>query len=492
MGSMMAILFAEKGGCQISVYDPSEDNLKTAATHAEDAGFKKQIDIFHDYDSLCKSLDSPRVFLLSIPHGNVADMVIDSLKPYLTHGDIIIDGSNENYLATQRRQGEMSNMGVSWIGMGVSGGYQSARSGPSMSPGGPEHAINAVLPLLEKVAARDPSGKPCVAKMGPGGCGHYVKTVHNGIEQGMMSALCETWGLMHKCLGMSYDEIGSYFEKWTSDGELKGNFLVSIGVDICRQEDPESHKRVLGEIKDKVVQDVDETEGTGIWTSEEGMRLHVPIPTITSAHQFRLASAKAAQRQRIQETMRGSLAEVQKIKVDDKARFVEDLRMATYTAFLASFIQGLILLEKADQENRWDMDFTNIINIWRAGCIIRSEYISNILEKVYQGNKSEKNPLFSKVVTDELKKGYPSLRLTVSKAVEADACVPALSGTLEYLKYATVAQGPTQFMEAELDYFGAHMFDLKSEPAGGAETGKHHFGWKPAKGIPEQKEVTGR
>ena len=250
---------------------------------------------------------------------------------------------------------------------------------------------------------------------------------------------------------------------------------------------------MLGEIKDKVVQDVDETEGTGTWTSEAGMRLHVPRTTITGAHQFRLASAKAAQRRRVQETMQGTLAQVKPFKANDKAKVVEEIRTATYTAFLTSFIQGLILLEKADEETRWDMSFANIINVWRAGCIIRSEHISDLLEKVYQGYKNHRgNPVFSRAVTDELQKGYLALKSVLLRAVEADACVPALSGALEYLNYATVGQGPTQFMEAELDYFGAHMFDLRSEPAGKPETGKHHFGWKTAKGVPEEKEVTGR
>ena len=176
MGSMMSLLFASHG-CQVSIFDPSTKNREAALKHVKTAGYEKQVTAYGDNESLCQSLGVPRVFVLSIPHGTVGDGVVEALDPYLSKGDIIIDGANEHYLNTQRRQGKMLNRGVMYIGMGVSGGYQAARSGPSMSPGGDERALDAVMPLLEKVAAKDSDGRPCVAKMGPGGSGHYVKMV---------------------------------------------------------------------------------------------------------------------------------------------------------------------------------------------------------------------------------------------------------------------------------------------------------------------------
>ena len=179
MGSMMSLLFAEHG-CQVSIFDPSKKNRDLAIKNAKQGGFESKVKAYDDYASLCATLGSPKVFIFSVPHGTVGDSIVEQLHSYLERGDIIIDGSNEHWENTQRRQAKMSIRAVHYIGMGVSGGYQSARAGPSMSPGGDESALNAIMPLLQKVAARDSNGKPCVAKMGPGGSGHYVKMIHNG------------------------------------------------------------------------------------------------------------------------------------------------------------------------------------------------------------------------------------------------------------------------------------------------------------------------
>ncbi|KAI4141392.1 MAG: hypothetical protein LQ340_007658 [Diploschistes diacapsis] len=507
MGSMMSLLFAQHG-CQVSIFDPSKNNRDLAIKRAKEAGFESKVKAYEGYDSLCDNLGKPKVFLLSVPHGTVGDSIVEQLHDYLQKGDVIIDGSNEHWENTQRRQGKMTNRGVHYIGMGVSGGYQSARSGPSMSPGGDEQALDAIMPLLKKVAAQDTQGNPCVAKMGPGGSGHYVKMIHNGIEQGMMSALCEAWGIMHFTLGMPYEEIASTFEQWNTKGELNNNFLISIAVDICRQPDPQSKTPLLDEIRDKVVQDVDESEGTGVWTCEEGMRLHVPIPTIAAAHQFRLASAYSTKREHASKAIGAGpsgLGQPSKASVKDKASALEDLRQATYASFLASFVQGLSLLARMDDESRWDLDFASVIAIWRGGCIIRSEAISELLLSVFQHeNQSQSqsqtntstsitrsNLLSHPSIAAEFKKTFPSLKRTVLLATEADAHVPATSASLEYLKYATAAQDlPTSFMEAELDFFGHHMFEIKKDrDSGKPVTGPYHFGWRPAKGVSEDKRV---
>ena len=219
MGSMMSLLFAENG-LEVSIYDPSSKNRDKAMQNAKAAGYGDRIKAYDDHESLCASLDHPKVFLLSVPHGSVGDSIVDALNPYIDRDDIIIDASNEHYQNTQRRQAKLMTRGVSYIGTGVSGGYQSARAGPSMSPSGDEHALNRVMPLLQKVAAKDGNGNACVTKIGPGGSGHYTKMIHNGIEQGMMSALCEVWSIMHKGLGMSYEEIAKTWEKWNTEGEL--------------------------------------------------------------------------------------------------------------------------------------------------------------------------------------------------------------------------------------------------------------------------------
>jgi 6-phosphogluconate dehydrogenase len=262
------------------------------------------IDYSLDYKSLCKSLGEVFVFVFSLPHGAVGDTILDGLMPYLNKNDIILDAGNEHWENTERRQGKCATKGIRYIGMGVSGGYQAARAGPSMCPGGDDESLDMVMPLLKKVAARDAIGQPAVGKVGTGGSGHYVKMIHNGIEHGMMSAIAEAWQIMDVSLGMTYDEIANVMEKWDAKGQLRGAFLISIGVDICRARDKEG-KKVLGQVEDKVVQDVTGEEGTGVWSNEEAIIHHIPAPTLTIAHDFRLASADRAQRIRAKKAMDG-------------------------------------------------------------------------------------------------------------------------------------------------------------------------------------------
>ena len=220
---MMALLFAEHG-CQVTINDPSEPSRKAALEAAKTAGLEKSISAVSEYEELCKGLASPKVIVFSLPHGSIPDSVLDGLMPYLGKGDVVIDASNEHWERTERRQGRLATMGAHFIGCGVSGGYQSARSGPSMCPGASDTALDTAMPFFRKVAAKDAHGNPCVAKIGYGGAGHYVKMMHNGIEQGMLCGLAEVWSIMHKGLGMSFAEIGDVFEAWSAKGELVRGF----------------------------------------------------------------------------------------------------------------------------------------------------------------------------------------------------------------------------------------------------------------------------
>ena len=215
----MSLLFAELG-LDVSIFDPSEENVHSLYKHAKEANLGDRINNYKNYESLCKSLGSPKVFIFSLPHGDAGDKTVENLRPFLEAGDIIVDASNENWLNTQRRQAVCDPLRVHYIGAGVSGGYQSARHGPSISPGGDNEGLDKIMPLLKRAAAKDSQGRACVAKVGPGGSGHYTKCVHNFIEQGLMSTLCEIWGIMTKSLDLSYEEVGSIFEQWNSDGPL--------------------------------------------------------------------------------------------------------------------------------------------------------------------------------------------------------------------------------------------------------------------------------
>ncbi|KAF2678915.1 6-phosphogluconate dehydrogenase-like protein [Lentithecium fluviatile CBS 122367] len=492
MGGGMALLFAENA-ISVSLFDPSESTMDAVIAKAEKAGYHKRVHKFTDYKSLCNSFSTPRLLVFSLPHGTVGDNVLEGLMPHLSRNDIILDCGNEHYANTERRQKRCEEPGVRYIGCGVSGGYQAARAGPSMSPGGDESALKQILPLLQKVAAKDKDGKSCVGIIGNGGAGHYVKMVHNGIEHGMMSAICEAWGIMRQ-LGMGYEEIGEEFAKWNASGELKGTFLVSIGADLShkrkpgKESSPESsnHPLVISEVLDKVVQDITGEEGTGIWSNTEAINLHAPAFTLNVAHAFRLASAYRGDREQANKTFDGGFPP-QKIQVRDRAAFVEDLRQATYAACLASYIQGMNVVAAADEEHGWDIDYAQVWQIWRAGCIIQADYISDeILAPVLKApsvNASSIHLQHDARTARDIRNAYPSLRRVVAKAVETDQVAPALSVTLEYFKVIAGTDLPTVFYEAELDYFGSHMYDKKGDSDAQVKKpveGKHHFEWKPA------------
>ncbi|KAK4543302.1 hypothetical protein LTR36_005661 [Oleoguttula mirabilis] len=495
MGGGMAQLFAENG-IHVSLQDPSEETMDGVIASAKKAGVGDKLSKHSDYASLCRSLDTPKVFVWSLPHGSVGDTVLGGLMPYLEKGDIIIDCGNEHWENTERRQGKCVTKGIRYVGCGVSGGYQAARRGPSMCPGADDETLSLVLPTLRKVAAKDPQGNPCVGRVGTGGAGHYCKMIHNGIEHGMMSAIAEAWGIMKTGLGMSLDEMGDVFEQWNAEGELKGTFLIWISRDICRTKDPKTGERVLDSVEDKVVQDYTGEEGTGIWSNTEAVDKHVPAPTLTTAHYLRLASGDRHQRATIQKAFgvgtgkpnddHTSVFPPQRLEgIPDRAAFLESLRLAVYTACLAAYCQGMIIIDKADKAYHFNVNYAELLQIWRAGCIIQADYISNnLLQPIYakrSAKAAETNPLYEPDVASDLKRGFPALRTVVAKGVERDHVVPALSATLEYLKYQTSTELPTSFYEAQLDYFGKHMYDKKGDDeAGKPETGKHHFEWKPA------------
>lgn len=231
----MALLLAEDG-ISVAIQDPSEETVDKLIKSASDQGIHDKLSKHEDYGDLCSSLPSPKIIFFSLPHGTVGDTVVEGLHQYLEKGDIIVDCSNEEWENTQRRQGKLIAQGVYYIGCGVSGGYQAARRGPSMCPGGEEKALDIMMPLFERMAAKAEDGSPCVAKIGDGGAGHYVKMIHNGIEHGMMCAISEAWTIMNRQMGMKYDEIGKIFEKWSSEGEFVSDCSVRNWILLIRTE----------------------------------------------------------------------------------------------------------------------------------------------------------------------------------------------------------------------------------------------------------------
>jgi 6-phosphogluconate dehydrogenase len=501
MGSMMALAFSELG-LDVSIWDVKGRNVDGLLDKAKKTkSLKGSLDGFYEVEGFMKSLDQcpQRLFLFSITHGSPADSVVAQLHDQLRDGDIILDGGNEHYRNTERRQGHLSGKGVTWIGVGVSGGYQAARHGPSLSPGGDAAAVKRVLPLLEKYAARDSkSNRPCVEYIGPHGSGHYVKMVHNGIENGMLSTMCEAWSLLSQCLGLTYDEIGNVFDSWNATGELKSTYIVEIGSEVCHKKKEAridqggdrgtAQHHVLSEVLDKVVQDDDDTEGTLYWSVMEAAQRHIAAPTIAAGQFLRVASGNRAQRLELAEHLK-KIPGLKQVTLSerDRNRFIEDLRLAVYASFLCSYCQGLELIARASADEDWNVNLATCVRIWRSGCIIRSDHIADLLEPALANAASRDIKILNIKLIDEastaLADNYQHLKEVVQRAGEWDASSPSLSASLEYLKYVAGRNLPTQFMEAEMDLFGAHGYDrpqADGEDPGRPQKGAHHFEWRPA------------
>jgi 6-phosphogluconate dehydrogenase len=302
----------------------------------------------------------------------------------------------------------------------------------------------------------------------------------------MMAVVAEAWYLLTTGLALSYDEVGKVFEHWNESEELRNCFLLYIGVDVNKERDAKG-RHPLGYVQDKVVQDVDESEGTGTWTCEEAVNLHSPAATILSAHLFRCASADLKKRM---EYSRASDTRIspKRLDVHDKDDFIEKLRKTVYSCFLLCFIQGLSIIRKRDVQRGWNIDYPQLMQIWGNGTIIQASHIMAQLQEVSARTPVEQDTLLGDSdIHGVLNEDYECIREVVLRAVEADMIIPAVSQSLEYFKYMVSTELPTQFMEAELDYFGNHHFDMKGHGPGKPEKGKEHFEWKRALGKLDRK-----
>ncbi|KIJ52385.1 hypothetical protein M422DRAFT_156207 [Sphaerobolus stellatus SS14] len=487
MGSGLALLFAEHGGL-VSIFDAKEEMVQAALKAAEHDTTVPESSLqptksLKEFASSFRP-DQPRVIVLSLPHGSTIDKVLEELGPLLNQGDVVLDGANEWWEETERRQKWMKEkFGVHFLGCGVSGGYQSARRGPSMSPGGEKDAYALVEPLLKKWAAKTPSGEACVKYIGPGGAGHFVKMIHNGIEQGMLSVVCEAYAFLHQCLALSNDDIANIFESWNNNGELKGNYLVKIGAEALRfkkGDGAENSAGIVNDIDDKVTQDVDNSEGTGVWSMKAWAGRHVAAPTLAAAHNLRILSSQKDERSAIAQLMGVVQPHHPTAPGADKMAAVESLRVAVYGSFLASFVQGCNVIARVSKDQGWGISLADCIQIWRAGCIIQSDYIADLLQPHYDKDSSIVNTLLIPEIAKAVAGTYPALKEIVSSAVQLDAIVPAISASLEYIKSVASNDLPTNFEETELDCFGHHNYDLKRENKGAARKGAHHTEWKSA------------
>ncbi|MGA7950169.1 MAG: NADP-dependent phosphogluconate dehydrogenase [Thiobacillaceae bacterium] len=391
-------------------------------------------------------LPEPRAVIMLVPAGAPVDSVIKDLSPHLDKGDLIIDAGNSYFKDTDVRASNLNAKGIHFLGVGVSGGEEGARHGPSIMPGGPKEAYERVRPVLEAVAAMV-NGDPCVTWLGPGSAGHFVKMVHNGIEYGVMQLLAETYDLMKRGLGMSDNELHEVYASWNK-GELNC-YLLEITSHIFAKQDEQTGKRLIDEILGVAKQ-----KGTGMWTSQIAMELQVPIPTIDLAVAMRDMSVFKKEREQASAIYERSPLNV----TGDRDKVLMQLSRALYAAMIITYAQGMALLVVASDKYEYHLDLEAVARIWRGGCIIRAALLEDVCA-AFHAQRDLPNLLLDPNLSRKLMEHQDDLRGVVCIAVDLGLPVPALMATLGYLDAYRSSWLPANLIQAQRDYFGSHTYE---------------------------------
>ena len=455
MGRNLLLNLADHG-FPVSGYD--KDATKVALLAKEGQG--KPVTGYSDLASFVGSLQTPRAVMLLVPAGPIVDAVVAELTPVLAPGDLIIDGGNSHFTDTERRATALAATGFHFFGMGVSGGEEGARFGPSMMPGGDKAAYRVVQPMFEAIAAHV-GGEPCVTYIGPGAAGHFVKMVHNGIEYGLMQLIAETYGVLKTGLGMDNAAIGEVFTQWNA-GRLQ-SFLLDITKDIFKFIAPNTDHLLLDDIKDEA-----RSKGTGKWTSQVAMDLETPLSTVDTAVAMRNLSKYKALREQLQE-LYGPVAGVLPVA---REAFVAQLEQAFYFSMAITYAQGMQLLSRASMEFKYELQLAEIAKIWRGGCIIRSGFLTEIYN-AYQHTPDLAHLLLDEQVRAVVSAAVPGARAVVAAAATAGLAVPAYMASLSYFDSFRTGRLPSNLIQAQRDYFGAHTYEIIGKE------GVFHTQWTP-------------
>ncbi|EMI09786.1 NADP-dependent phosphogluconate dehydrogenase [Anoxybacillus gonensis] len=442
MGKNLA-LNIESRGYSVAVYNRSREKTDEFLKEAEG----KNIVGTYSIEEFVNALEKPRKILLMVKAGAATDATIEQLKPYLEKGDIVIDGGNTYFKDTQRRNKELAELGIHFIGTGVSGGEEGALKGPSIMPGGQKEAHELVRPIFEAIAAKV-DGEPCTTYIGPDGAGHYVKMVHNGIEYGDMQLIAEAYFLLKHVLGLNAQELHEVFAEWNK-GELD-SYLIEITADIFTKIDEETGKPLVDVILDKAGQ-----KGTGKWTSQNALDLGVPLPIITESVFARFISAMKEERVQASKLLAGPAV---KPYEGDRAHFIEAVRRALYMSKICSYAQGFAQMKAASEEYNWNLQYGNIAMIFRGGCIIRAQFLQKIKE-AYDRDPALPNLLLDPYFKDIVENYQQSLREIVATAAMRGIPVPAFASALAYYDSYRMDTLPANLIQAQRDYFGAHTYE---------------------------------
>ncbi len=429
-------------GFSVAGYD--RDKEKTEALQKESAG--RNIQTAVTVEDFMASLRTPRAIILLVPAGAPVDSVIDDLKKHLDKGDLVIDAGNSYFKDTDVRIRKMAGQGVQFMGMGISGGEEGARNGPSLMPGGLKESFERVRPVFEAAAAKY-NGAPCVTYLGSGSAGHFVKMVHNGIEYAMMQLIAETYDILKRSLNFKEDKLHQVFDEWNK-GELS-SYLLEITSIIFSKIDEITGKSLID-----VILDVARQKGTGMWTSQSAMELQVPTPTIDMAVGLRDLSVFEKQR----DTASALLQRPVKQFNGDKDIFLDKLSKAFYSAMIITYSQGMALLLVASEKYCYRLNLESVARIWRGGCIIRAALLDEIVTAFH--NKPElPNLLLDPQLSQIVMQNQEQLRYLVSLAAESGVPVPAYMASLSYLDSYRSAWLPANLIQAQRDFFGAHTYE---------------------------------
>jgi 6-phosphogluconate dehydrogenase len=412
-------------------------------------------------EEFVKSLERPRRIMMMIKAGKPVDLTLERLAPLLETDDIVIDGGNSWFEDTRRREADWAKKGLRFVGMGVSGGEEGARHGPSLMPGGDKKAYDRLAPVLLAIAAKADKG-PCVTYVGPDGAGHFVKTVHNGIEYAVMQLTAEAYDMLRRGAGLSLEEIAATFDEWNK-GPLE-SFLVDLTARICRVKDPETKKAMLDLVLDKAGQ-----KGTGKWTAQVALDLAVPVPTIAAAIDARVVSSMKDERVAASKKLKGPSGPA---PASEKAALVAAVRDALYAATIGCYAQGMSLIRAASNEFKWSVNLAEMARIWRAGCIIRAKLLDPI-QAAFEKTPGLANLLVDPELSNRVMELQGAWRKVVVRAVELGIPVPAHSTCLAYFDSYRTASLPQSLTQAQRDAFGAHTFERTDKP----EKGFIHFDW---------------
>ena len=429
-------------GFAVAGYD--KDVGKVEALRSESIG--RKIHGADDIKEFVALLRQPRAVMMLVPAGAPVDSVIKDLLPHLDKGDLIIDAGNSYFKDTDVRARGLAAKGIQFLGVGVSGGEEGARHGPSIMPGGQKEAYERVRTVLEAVAARV-NGDPCVTWLGPGSAGHFVKMVHNGIEYAVMQLIAETYDLMKRGLGLNDDELHDVFTAWNK-GESNG-YLMEITGHIFSKQDEKTGKRLIDEILDVAKQ-----KGTGMWTSESAMELHVPIPTIDLAVAQRDVSVFGKEREQA-----GAMYQRPILRLTgERDTFLTQLRSAFDAAMVIAYGQGMALLVGASGKYQYHLELEAVARIWRGGCIIRAALLEDICA-AFHARPELPNLLLDAGLSRKLMEHQEDLRRVVCRAAEIGVPAPAMMVSLGYLDAYRSAWLPANLIQAQRDYFGAHTYE---------------------------------